>query len=399
MEYISGGGLPGDIANSVLFPEGFAMLNAVVEDFSKTGNEIVTTLDTRLKSLQSHIQANEIIQIAEGEFHEKFENIVDESDAVLLIAPEKGNVLFDLAKKVEHAGKQLLGPSSEVIKITADKVETHRKALEAHVLIPSAIRMAFSEKIELIDKICRQIGYPVVFKPIDGVGGSGICIVANQQDIAAGLTTVQKETSLTTFQVQKYISGLDVSVSALVSPKEVRPISLNAQLVKLSPPGGQSEYRGGYLPLSHTLMKEAFENSIKILKYLKGSLGYIGLDFVFSYAPFLIEINPRITTSYLGLREVLSVNPAQLILNAIQGALPPKITFTGAAIYSKVEFEGEFTNLPIPPAFQNRIRISTPPFPYGGSTLTFLVARGESIKQAQETLSSFANLFKPKSIL
>ncbi len=373
------------------------MLSALVEDFRDLGEEIVTTLDSRLKHLQNHINAHNIIQISGGEFEENFDKTVADSEAVLLIAPESAEILYKLALRVEKAGKLLLGPSSDAIKVATDKAETHKKALEAHVLVPSAIRVSFAERLDIIDKICRQIGYPVVFKPIDGVGGGGICIVAKPNDIDAGLETVNKETQLETFQVQKLINGLDVSVSALVSLKEIRPISLNAQLVKLSPPGGQSEYQGGYLPISHTLMAETFKNSQKVLQHIEGFRGYVGLDFVFSYAPFLIEINPRITTSYLGLREVISPNPARLILDAVQEKPLKKIKTSGTTVFSKLTFAGEFTTLEIPSQFQNKIKIVTPPFPIRGNTITFVVARAGTIKEAQEILNSFvAHIKKQK---
>lgn len=391
-EHITGGGLAGDSIDSSLLPEGFAMLNAVVEDFREVGQEIVTTLDSSLNIMQDYLKANKIIEISgKEEFEEKFTETIADSDAVLLIAPESDNILYELAKKVEAAGRLLLGPSSDAIKIAGNKIETHKKALEAHVLIPSGIRIAFSEELEKIDKICNQIGYPVVFKPIDGVGGNGICIVANSQDIEAGMQIVQNFTHLDSFQAQKFINGLDVSVSAIVSGQNVYPISLNAQLVKIGPPDGKSEYRGGYLPIGHRLGEEAFENTKKVLKYIGGFQGYVGLDFVFSYAPFLIEINPRITTSYLGLREVLSPNPAQLILDAVQGKPQKELSFEGASIYTKVEFPGEFTALEIPIEFQNRIKISTPPIPKQGQTIAFIVVKAESIKEAQETLTSFIN--------
>jgi len=392
-EHITGGGLAGKAIESSLLPEGFAMLNAIVEDFREIGQEVVITLDSNLSMMQDYLNAHKIIKISgEEEMEEKFEATMANSDAVLFIAPESDSISYELARKVEKAGRLLLGPSSEAIKIAGNKIETHKKALEAHVLIPSGIRIAFSEEIEKIDKICEQIGYPVIFKPIDGVGGSGICIIANNQDIEAGMLTVQKYTRLDSFQAQKFINGLDVSVSAIVSGQNVYPISLNAQLVKIGPPNGKSEYRGGYLPIGHRLKEEAFENTKKVLQHIGGFQGYTGLDFVFAYAPFLIEINPRITTSYLGLREVLSPNPAQLILDAVQGNPSKKISFEGAAIYSKVEFPGEFNAIDTPSEFQNKIKISTPPFPIQGQTTTFVVVKDESIKKAQETLTNFINL-------
>ena len=397
-EHITGGGLAGESVDSTLLPEGFAMLSAVVEDFRVIGQEVVTTLDFNLKPMQEHLKAHRIIEISTKEdLKAKFAEIVAESDAVLIIAPEVDNILYDLTTTVEKAGRLLLGPNSNAIKIAGDKVETHKKALGAHVLIPSGIRVAFSEDVEKIDKICTQISYPVVFKPIDGVGGAGICIIANRQDIEAGLQTVRKHTKLDSFQVQKLINGLDVSVSAIVSGQNVYPISLNAQLVKLGPPSGKSEYRGGYLPIGHRLKEEAFENSRKVLHHIGGFQGYTGLDFVFSYAPFLIEINPRITTSYLGLREVLSPNPAQLILDAVQGKPLKPISFQGAAIYSKVEFQGEFRTLTIPPEFQTSIKLSMPPIPNRGQTSTFIVSKAESIEIAQKTFTNFVNAISTRA--
>ncbi|MHA1131469.1 MAG: ATP-grasp domain-containing protein [Candidatus Helarchaeota archaeon] len=381
-------------SESMLFPEGFAMLSAVVEDFRSADEEIIITLDSRLKNLKDNLRAQQIINIGEGEFEVIFEKIINDVDAILLIAPESGNILYDLAKKVEKSGKKLIGPSSNAIRIATDKTKTHKQALDAHVLVPSAIRVAFSEKLPLIDKICRQIGYPVVFKPIDGVGGAGVCIIAHQQDINAGIQTVQQETQLDVFQIQKLINGLDLSVSAIATDTKVLPLSLNAQLVRLGSPGDLSEYRGGYLPIAHTLQEEAFENSQKILKSIEGAHGYLGLDFVFSYAPFLIEINPRITTSYLGLREVLTQNPARLILDSINGTLPKKITLKGATVFSKVEFSETIQSIDVPPAFQSKIKLGTPPFPFKGRIITFIVAKAPSIQEAQITLTNFITYIK-----
>jgi len=398
-EHISGGGLAGESTDSTLLPEGFAMLSALVEDFQDIGQEVVTTLDSNLKSMQSHLKAHRILEISMKEDLEaKFVEMVADSDAVLIIAPEFDNILYDLTKIVEKEGRMLLGSTSDAIKIAGDKVETHKKALGAHVLIPSGIRVAFSEDFEKIDKICTQIGYPVVFKPIDGVGGAGICIIAIKQDIEAGLQTVRKHTKLDSFQAQKLINGLDVSVSAIASKQNIYPISLNAQLVKLGPPGATSEYRGGYLPIGHRLKEEAFENSKKVLRHIGGFQGYTGLDFVFSYAPFLIEINPRITTSYLGLREVLSPNPAQLILDAVQGKPPKQVSFQGASIYSKVEFQGEFRTISIPLEFQTRIKLSMPAISNRGKTSTFIVSKAESIELAQKTLTDFIKTVGPQAI-
>jgi predicted ATP-grasp superfamily ATP-dependent carboligase len=48
-----------------------------------------------------------------------------------------------------------------------------------------------------------------------------------------------------------------------------------------------------------------------------GLRGYVGIDLIDTVAgAVVIEINPRLTTAYVGLRESLSRNPAALMLEA-----------------------------------------------------------------------------------
>jgi predicted ATP-grasp superfamily ATP-dependent carboligase len=43
--------------------------------------------------------------------------------------------------------------------------------------------------------------------------------------------------------------------------------------------------------------------------------GYAGIDFIDTDAgPLALEVNPRLTTSYAGLRRAMGINPALLVL-------------------------------------------------------------------------------------
>ena len=53
-------------------------------------------------------------------------------------------------------------------------------------------------------------------------------------------------------------------------------------------------------------------------------------------AAWLIEINPRITTSYVGLRQVVSINLANAIWNACRwGVMPEKTSILGQVAFAK----------------------------------------------------------------
>ncbi|MGH6960730.1 MAG: ATP-grasp domain-containing protein, partial [Dongiaceae bacterium] len=46
--------------------------------------------------------------------------------------------------------------------------------------------------------------------------------------------------------------------------------------------------------------------------------GYVGIDFIDSTAgPVVLDVNPRLTTSYVGLGRAIRMNPAELVLGLI----------------------------------------------------------------------------------
>jgi predicted ATP-grasp superfamily ATP-dependent carboligase len=72
-------------------------------------------------------------------------------------------------------------------------------------------------------------------------------------------------------------------------------------------------------------------------------MGYVGIDMVLTDRDaVVIEVNPRVTTSYVGLRKVLRPNPAALMLEAARGSLPDpgEIEIVGTARFTTRSTEG-----------------------------------------------------------
>ncbi len=72
-----------------------------------------------------------------------------------------------------------------------------------------------------------------------------------------------------------------------------------------------------------------------IVEALPGLYGWVGVDFIMAEGmPMILEVNPRLTTSYCGLRAARGINPAQLLLDTLQGkALPPNDAFAAGEEY------------------------------------------------------------------
>jgi len=90
------------------------------------------------------------------------------------------------------------------------------------------------------------------------------------------------------------------------------------------------------VPLTHRLTPRAFENARAVLSAAPGLRGYFGVDLVLTEEEaWVIEVNPRLTTSYVGLRDVVRMNLAEAILKAIfQGTLPRTVDVAGHARFS-----------------------------------------------------------------
>jgi len=56
---------------------------------------------------------------------------------------------------------------------------------------------------------------------------------------------------------------------------------------------------------------------------IPGLWGYVGVDLIEGPdGPVVLEINPRLTTSYAGLRDAVGVNPAGLVLDLLKRQIP-----------------------------------------------------------------------------
>lgn len=57
---------------------------------------------------------------------------------------------------------------------------------------------------------------------------------------------------------------------------------------------------------------------VRVARAMPGLAGYFGIDLILSEdGPRVVDVNPRLTTSWVGLRAALGVNPAKLVLDLL----------------------------------------------------------------------------------
>ncbi|MGH7507013.1 MAG: ATP-grasp domain-containing protein [Longimicrobiales bacterium] len=142
--------------------------------------------------------------------------------------------------------------------------------------------------------------------------------------------------------VQPYVHGEAASVSVVSDGRRAIALAVNAQAVR---PGIPFVYDGGETPLVHPMAPRAAERAIAACEAIPALVGSIGVDVVLTPTDaVVIEINPRLTTAYIGVRRALDVNPAALALAACTGrwtTVPPaavrSVRFTAGGIVESAE--------------------------------------------------------------
>ncbi len=229
-----------------------------------------------------------------------FGNLAAEADWSFVIAPETDGVLLKLAEEVVRVGGRLLGPSPVAIARTSDKYALFQNWKRRGVRTPETV---------LVPDLPPS--WPCVVKPRDGAGSEGMRLVR---------TEAEYQTITESMIAQPFCPGIPASIAFLIGPRDTVALPATFQLITTD---GQFHYGGGLIPIAPELTARAEALGRSALAGIPGLLGYVGVDLIFGESEdFAIEINPRLTTSYVGVRHHLEGNLARWILEIASDAPP-----------------------------------------------------------------------------
>ncbi|GAB4250088.1 MAG: ATP-grasp domain-containing protein [Thermoleophilia bacterium] len=320
-EYVTGGGWEGTAIPPSLVREGALMLRALLRDFGSWPKcRTVTTLDSRCR--EHDLPADLVVPTDPGALEGTLERLLACCDAALVVAPETGGALARLTKLVERSGRLLLGSRSSAVLVAGDKWECHVRFQTAGLPTPRTVLFG----PQGWEGDAGELGLPVVVKPADGAGCEGLELLrtwaefeAFTADLAADLTS--SSAVHRPFLAQQYIPGVHASVSLLVGADDSCCLSLNRQELDL---GRTFVLEGIEAGWKHPLGERACALAREAVRLVPGLRGYVGVDVVLAEREcFLIEINPRLTTSYAYLAEVGDAG-GRLEVESDQGLFGPE---------------------------------------------------------------------------
>ena len=296
-EYITSGAWADRPLVGSLATEGQAMLVALAEDLANDpGTEVVTSWDARLGEFP--IAGTRVVSVETADEADRvFRQLAGSTDRTLVVAPEVDGLLEERFEQVQQAGGTWVGCQADTIALCSDKLATARH-LRQHRLTVVETRTAQEP---------RPDSERVVWKPRDGAGSLGIS-TSHRTDPPPHPDYI----------VQPLVQGRPVSVAVLCG--DHLSISLPVAEQHLSS-DGRFTYQGGRVPCvaPDSPQSQAISRlALDACRSLGHARGWIGVDLVLrdDNTPVIIEINPRLTTSFLGYRQLAGGFPlSQLVIS------------------------------------------------------------------------------------
>lgn len=302
-EHVTGGGLAGQDIPASLAAQGAAMLQAVAADFLAAGCSVRTMLDSRMSLSLGVAEVKSIARPVQ--LLSAFDSLAAQADAVLVIAPETGGVLERWELRLRQRGIRSLGCEPQAVQLCTDKL-----ALASHLLQAGIPTPATFEAHEALQHF-EGLSFPCVLKPRDGAGCEHTFVCPDAAALAR--TLAEAGSAAEQLVVQPWIPGLACSACVLVQKEGVLPLRGGQQHI-IRGNSGALGYAGGSVPLAPDSERRALALACKAIASVPGLAGFVGVDLVLGSEPaqdHVIEINPRVTMSYIALRELCKRNMAE----------------------------------------------------------------------------------------
>ena len=336
-----------------IISEAEALIFALLDDLKDFKKDVVLN-----KSYENVIKDFDNVNpiLIEGDIVDWLADNASQFSKAIFISAENNNNLYNITKILEENNVKTYTSSSEACFKSSDKSESY-EALYDVVPQPRTFRFKIDpkgywkraiehlyEKWQAEDPLTKL---KIIIKPLIGVDCEDIVVIEDIDDLTLDLDKIFVPGSRVI--VQEFIEGTDVSVSLISDGKTAVPISLNEQFVELKDDKGT--YLGGKLPFENKYKDEAFEIAKKAVESMEGLKGFVGVDLIINadekdvYSVYLLEVNSRFTTPYVGLKEIACFNIGKTIVDLIDGEIA--IDDIDMSLDGEVEFKKSGDNLEI----------------------------------------------------
>ena len=207
---------------------------------------------------------------------------------------------YEFAKILEENNIKFIGPSSDLIKMMGDKIQSKKVAKEYGLPVIEGSDGGIKD-LDEAKKICENVGFPVLIKASGGGGGNGMKIVNKLEDFEKLFLTAKQE-------AKKFFNNDEVYIEKFFqNPRhiEVQVLSGKNRTVHLHERDCSVQRRHQKLieetpspVLDDVIRKDLFEKTVSMVS----KIGYEGagtVEFIYEDGKFyFLEMNTRVQVEH-----------------------------------------------------------------------------------------------------
>ena len=202
-----------------------------------------------------------------------------------------GQTPLKLARELKEAGVPILGTSPEAIDLAEDRGEFSQVLADAGLMTPkNGTASTFTDAKVIAD----EIGYPVLVRPSYVLGGRGMEIVYDEENLARYLSNATEVSPSQPALIDKFLEdAIEIDVDALFDGNELYMGGIMEHIEEAGIHSGDSACTLPPVTLSPSVLERVREATLGIAQGV-GVRGLINIQFaVASNVLYVIEANPR----------------------------------------------------------------------------------------------------------
>ncbi len=224
-------------------------------------------------------------------FWEHVREIIELEKPEGVIVQLGGQTALKMAEKLHEQGIKIIGTSYDNMDIAEDRGRFSDRLKELGIPYP---RYGVAESAEEALEVAHQVGYPVLVRPSYVLGGQGMSIVINDEDLENAVVNLLKNLPGNRVLIDHFLDRAEEAESDSIGDGE--DVHIIGLMEHIEPAGIHSGDSSAVLPpfnLSENVIRQMEEHTIKISKALN-VIGLLNIQFAIKNEEvYVIEANPR----------------------------------------------------------------------------------------------------------
>lgn len=224
-------------------------------------------------------------------FWEHVREIIEHEKPEGVIVQLGGQTALKMAEKLSQYGVKIIGTSFENMDLAEDRGRFSDLLKELDIPYP---KYGVAESAEEAIKVAAEVGYPVLVRPSYVLGGQGMSIVINDEELERAVVNLLKNLPGNRVLIDHFLDRAEEAESDSISDGE--DVHIIGLMEHIEPAGIHSGDSSAVLPpfsLSQNVQDKMEEYSIKLAKALN-VIGLLNIQFAIKdEMVYVIEANPR----------------------------------------------------------------------------------------------------------